>query len=51
MVLFKMYRINHLSRRATHHLDVQLAFQVVHGGQRPQEGKHERLAAAPAADQ
>lgn len=39
------------ARRATHHLDVQFAHGVVDVGQWLQEGKHERLAAAPAADQ
>lgn len=38
-------------RIATYHLDVQFAFRVVNGGQRLQEGYHDRLGAGPAADE
>lgn len=38
-------------RELTHHLDVQFVFRLVQQGQRLQEGKHDRLAVGPAADQ
>lgn len=40
-----------LGRELTHHLDVQFVFRLVQRGQRLQEGKHDRLAVGPAADQ
>lgn len=39
------------ARELTHHLDVQFVFRLVQRGQRLQEGKHDRLAVGPAADQ